>query len=111
MAVKTARDRLVVKVGETRSFVVAFQNQLESGELLTGTPTVTGHADLTITNKAVNTAILTVDGDSVAVGQAVQFSLSGQTVANSPYTVAVTAGSDATPAQTLKGDVVFEVEA
>lgn len=93
-----------VRVGDVRSPVCSFALILESGELLTGTPLVAEKttSDLTLTNKAVNTAPLVVNGLAAAIGQAVQFSMSGQNVANSPYIILVTASTDATPAQTFK---------
>ena len=49
-------------------------------ELLTGTPTVTslGPSGLTISNKAVNTSALYMLNNTVAVGAAIQFKVSGQ---------------------------------
>ena len=95
---------------ETRAVALGFINKLESGELLTGTPTVAEEttSDLTITNKAVNTATLTISGISHAPGQAVQFLVTGGT-ANTLYSVDVLCGTDATPAQTLNGEVRIRV--
>lgn len=91
---------------ETRLVSVGFINKLESGELLTGTPTVAEEttSDLTITNKAVNTSTLTIDGVSHAAGQAVQFLVTG-VVAGTLYSIDILCGTDATPAQTLNGEV------
>ena len=113
MGANQALERPTVVVGEVRLFSVSFDNKLDSGESLSGTPTVAevSTSDLTIANAAVNTAALTVNNKSVAIGKAVQFKASGWTVANSPYTIRITCGTDSTPAQTVKGDVVFDVEA
>src|SRR5512146_2018090 len=113
MGLKTAPQRCVVKVGEVRNVSVDFTDVLDSGELLTGTPTVSEATttDLTFANKAVNTAALTINGRAVAIGAAVQFKVSGQLAAGSPYTITVTATTTATPAQTLKCDLVLVVEA
>ena len=94
-------------VGSTRMVAVSFALQLDDGELLTGTPTVVEQttSDLTLGNKAVSTAALTILGETVPIGEAVQFSVSGGTAANSPYLVRVTCGTDATVAQTLSVDV------
>lgn len=91
-----------VAVGETSNGAVDFGGTLDSGELLTGTPTVAEQtsSDLTITNVAVNTAALTIDGSSAAIGEAVQFAFSGQ-LADTKYTLKITAASDATPPQTI----------
>jgi len=80
---------------------VDFTGKLDSGELLTGTPTVTEltSSDLTISSVAVSTSTLTINGVSVATGAAVTYSVSGGT-ADTDYTLIVTCGTDATPAQT-----------
>jgi len=91
---------------ETRAVVADFTLQLESGELLTGSPTVAeiASADLTIGTAAVNTGALAldIDGASVtaAIGTAVQFTIAGALSATE-YRVRVSCGTDATPAQTL----------
>jgi hypothetical protein len=66
---------------------------------------------LTISNAAVNTAALTINDITVAIGDAVQFKVLGQAVANSPYTLKITVSTDSTPAQTKIGYVTFGVEA
>lgn len=114
----TAPQRPSVPEGSVRNFIVTFSIPLDSGELLTGTPTVVDSSpnspeELTITNKVVNTAILTLDnGDgsttSVPIGEAVQFSVSGMLAATGSYTINITVGTDATPAQTLPGKVIFD---
>ena len=105
-------QRQTCRVGETRTPAVSFVDLLESGELLTGTPTVTEvtTTDLTLDNKAVNTGELTINSKTVAIGQAVQFRVSDQSVANSPYTLLVTVSTDATPAQTFKRKLTLLVE-
>lgn len=99
----------VVDASAVRNGAVDFKNQLDSGELLTGAPTVTeqtpgGSPGLTITNTAVNTSALTLNGDSVAVGQAVQFKVT-DIVAGTMYMLKISANTDSTPAQTLIGYV------
>ena len=108
----TAPEIPVLAVGETRNFAVSFVQILDEGESLTGTPTVAEQttSDLTISSKVVNTAALTIDGKTVPIGHAVQFRISGQVVASSPYTIKITVGTDATPAQTLVKYVQFEVD-
>lgn len=89
-------------VGETKNAAVDFTQVLDSGEALTGTPLVVEltTTDLTITNKAVNTAVVSILGESVAIGKAVQFSVTG-VVAGTTYEVSITVTTDSTPAQTL----------
>lgn len=108
----TAPQRPSASVGSVRNVAVSFANKLDSGELLTGTPTVVdanpnSPEDLTISNIVVNTAVLTINGVSVAVGEAVQCSVSGFVAASFPYTLTVTVGTDATPAQTLIGTIII----
>ena len=121
MPMNTAPERPVLVPGETRNFAVSFAGELDSGEVLTGTPTVAEQttSDLTIENKAVNTAALTINGKTVAIGNAVQFKVSAQlaagseredeSVATGTYKIKITVGTDATPAQTLIGFADFDV--
>lgn len=106
-------QRWTVRVGETRTPAVSFVGVLEPGEVLTGTPLVVevSTSGLTLTNKAVNTVELVINGKTVAIGQAVQFKMSGQLVANSPYMIKVTASTDASPAQTFVRKLTVPVEA
>lgn len=115
MGQNTGPERPVLVPGETRNFATSFADELDSGESLTGTPTVEEQttSDLTIENKAVNTVALTINGKTVAVGAAVQCKVSGQQAAGSAatgsYTIKITVGTDATPPQTLIGFVHFDV--
>ena len=100
-------------VSEVRNVAVSFSGKLDSGELLTGTPTVTevepsSPQALTFASIAVSTAILTINNISTPVGEAVQFSVSGG-VANAVYLIEVACGTDSTPAQTLYGTITLRV--
>ena len=88
-------------VSEAVNVKVDMRGLLDTGELLTGTPTVVEvtTTDLTLENKIINTTSLTINGDTVAAGQAVQFRISGGT-AGSTYTIRITVGTDSSPAQT-----------
>lgn len=99
----TAVQRVQMSAGETRNAAVDYTAKLESGELLTGTPTVAEvtTSDLTISNAAVSTGSLTILGDTVATGAAVQFKVVATSDLSGLYTVSVTVGTDATPAQTF----------
>ncbi len=92
------------------AFAVSYADVLDSGETLTGTPTVAEvtTTDLTITAKAVSTAALTINGVGVAIGAAVQFKVAGQLITHTPYTIKITVST--TGGQTLVDWVVFEVE-
>lgn len=109
MGSNTAPEKPDVTVGAAPNVSVSFVDVLDDGELLTGTPTVAEQttSDLTIVNKAVNTAALVINGESVAIGQAVQFHVSGQLAANSPYKIKITVSTSATPAQTFVKYVWF----
>ena len=107
-----APQRYSKPVSAVRLMSVSFVGQLESGELLSGTPTVVDNsgspAELTLSNKAINTAELTLNGRTVAIGQAVQFRVSGG-LAGSEYTIMATASSDSSPAQNLIGGMILNV--
>ena len=102
-------------VSEVRNISVSFSGKLDSGELLTGTPVLSvvspsvSPEDITLSNPIVSTSILTISGQSVTIGEAVQFKVTGGTVANSPYTLGISCGTDAVPAQTLYGRVILNI--
>lgn len=104
-------ERYCVSVGDVEMVSIDYTDHLDSGELLTGTPTITEQttSHLTLGNKAVSTAILTIKGRSVAVGAAVQFSVSGQQ-ADTSYEIRVSVGTDASPARTIVRGLWFDTE-
>lgn len=106
----TATQRHTKTASEARNVVVSFKGKLDAGELLTGTPTVeeVTTTDLTLTNKAVNTAELTILGTAVAIGEAVQFKVAGGT-AGTEYTIRITSVTNATAAQTLVENIKLRV--
>lgn len=90
--------------GETRNHAVNFQGKLDSGELLTGTPTVVDANPpspqvLTIDNKKVNTGTITINDVSCVAGEAVQYRVACTTAGT--YNILITCGTTATPAQTV----------
>lgn len=101
----------ITYAGATRNVAVSFSNELDTGELLTGTPTVVEitSSDLTLGSKAVSTADLEINGETCPTGEAVQFSVSGM-VSGTTYKVSITVSTDATPAQTLVTIVEFTTE-
>jgi len=111
----TAPEIQEKSVSEVRNVAVSFSGKLDSGELLTGTPVLSvispsvSPEDITLSNPIVNTAALTISGVSTPIGEAVQFKVTGGTVANSPYILGVSCGTDATPAQTLYGRVTLQL--
>ena len=101
--------RFYISVGDTETVSINYTDHLDGDELLTGTPTVAEvtTSDLTLQNKIVNTEEYTEarTGNTVEAGKAVQFSVSGGTVSNSPYTIRITVTTDATPSRTFVRDI------
>lgn len=97
----TAPQRYEKHVSELVNVSVDMRGVLDSGELLTGTPTVleVTTTDLTLSSKAVNSTTLTINGNTCVAGQAVTFRVAGG-VAGTDYVISITVGTNATPAQT-----------
>lgn len=94
---------------EVRIASVDFQGKLDDGELLTGTVTVTDDtSDLTIANRAVNSAALVINGKTSAIGKAVAFKITGGS-AGTTYYLHISVATDATFAQTLNARVKLKV--
>lgn len=103
-----APQEQAMRTTETRIISVSFVGKLDSGELLAGVSTPTASpAEATISDEAVNTSALTILGKPVAIGQAVQFKVTG--AAANTYTITVTATSDSSPAQTLVATLTLVV--
>ncbi len=105
-------------VSEERNAATTFEGKLDSAELLTGTPTVTVVTvtvpAIVISNIAVNTSALTINGRTVAIGKAVTFKVTGGLVSTeeddpTTYTIRITAVTDAAVAQTLITNVCLQV--
>lgn len=115
----TARQIRCKAASEVLWVAVDFSPKLQSGELLTGTPTVleVTSTDLTLANKNISTTALTINENEVASAAAVVFTVAGGSATGGPnsdgcYTIRCTATSDnATQAQTLIVDVLLEVHA
>jgi hypothetical protein len=100
----------VVSVGDTEVWAIDYTDILDDTETLTGpTATEVTSTDLTIANVAVNSAAVTINGVSVAIGKAVQFKISGQKV-DAAYKVLVTVTTTSTPARTIARHAKFRVE-
>ena len=97
-------------VSEIRNVAVDMRGKLDSGELLTGAPVAAELVTtaLTLSNVALNTVAFVVNGSTVGANQAVQFKVSGG-LAGISYTVRITAGTTANPAQTLIEHVTIKV--
>jgi hypothetical protein len=95
-----------IPAGATRNVAVDCRGQLDTNEVITGTPTVEVSPEgPTIDNVKVSTAALTILGASVPAGEAVQFRVSGLT-AGTRYQFTITASTNSSPAQTLIGGCV-----
>lgn len=102
MSVKTSKDIRTKTPNEVRNGAISFRRELDNGEKLTGTPTVTATpSGLTFASVAVNTSAISEDDLEADVGQAVRFKVSGGS-ADTKYTITAQCGTDATPAQTLE---------
>jgi hypothetical protein len=112
MGAITAAQQPAFATGDVRLCAVSFAAQLDSGESLTGTPTVAEQttSDLIIASVAVSSAALVINGRPVAAGSAVQFKVSGQKASGLPYKLKITATTNSSPAQTLVRYVQFVVQ-
>lgn len=103
--------------GETQLGYVGFADELESGEVLSGTPTVVDDDStgvLTIGNQGLNSSEKTVVNTTHAANEAVVFTVSGFTASDQPrnggYQLKVTVSTDSSPARTLVKYVRFTVQ-
>ena len=105
-----ARERHTKREAEVRTSHASFDEALEEGELLTGTPTLTVSpaGTLTADTPALTTGDVDISGRSVAAARALSFRISGGTEGVS-YIVTVTAASDGSPAQTIELDCPVSV--
>ena len=98
-----------IPIKHPRNAAVSFAAELETGETLTGTPTVTSTpSGLTIDNVRVNSADVAVAGRVVAIGEAVQFRVTGG-ASDKTYQLTVTCSTTAFPSQTLVAECILKV--
>lgn len=97
----TAIEVYDLPVGATETVAIDFTDRLRDSALLTGTPLIVEvtTSDLTLGSKLVNTAAITINGTSVAIGKAVTFSATGATAGQS-YTIKVTCSTNESVVQT-----------
>lgn len=95
------------RLSEVRNVSIDMRGELDGTEVCTGTPTVTV-TGLTISGEAVSTTALTILGETVPIGQAVQFAVAGGT-AGTDYEIDVQCGTNSS--QTLRVSVMLEVVA
>ncbi len=98
-------------VGSTRVHSLSMMGELDDGETISGTPTITDPASvLTISNKVVNTSALLLDEEdgsqvNVAIGKAVQCKISG-VVLGTTHTVEISVTTSAGQVLVTTFDVV-----
>lgn len=107
---KNCAQHHTVSEGSTHNVAVSFDDDLASGETISSIAVVeVTTSDLTLASKVVSTGTLTILGESVATGRAVQFSVAGGT-AGVLYSIKVTATTGASPAQVIPYLVNVEYE-
>lgn len=103
----------IVQIGSAEVLpgaAVSFAGMLRSGQTLTGTPTITvspATSTITCTSPTVSSTALTINGVSVATGEAVQFTLSGNAAPKGCYTVSISVSTS--NSGTLQGVVQVKV--
>ena len=100
------------QASEVRTISVDYTDKLDTGESLTGTPTVSEltTSDLTISGAQINSGSLTINGVSVAANKAAQCQIAGGT-SGSTYSIQIQVGTDASSpgAQTFIDTIRLEV--
>lgn len=109
MTANVTLKRMSVNVGEDFNDTVDIEGLLKGTELATGTPLVVevNTSDLAISNKAINTAEQTVEGRPVAIGEGVDFTISG--FVTGVYRLKITITTNASDPATRIGYVEYEV--
>lgn len=107
----TAREIREITTDEVRLVSVSFAGKLDTGETLTGTPTVTAEAGsgLTLASKVVNTGTITVNNRTCAAGEAIQFKVTATAGNAGEWDIDISCGT--TAGQTVFGRVTVEVVA
>ena len=106
----SAGDVEVVSLDYTPHLAKTNANPPVLTELLTGTPTVTTDGSATLANKAVNTATYVdkYSNETVAVGAAVQFSITSAVAGTE--TITITVSTDASIARTFVRRIIITVQ-
>lgn len=103
-----ARQRFTQTPNEVRTVTVGFKDLLESGELLTGTVTVTPTpATMTCASPIRNASSVVIDGETYLANQAIQFSASAG-VEGQVYLILISVATNGSPAQTFNRYIYIE---
>jgi hypothetical protein len=92
-----------VSVGDIERIRIDYTRWLKGSEVLANvdTPTEVGSSDLNITEEAINTAPIIINGVSVAIGKAVTFFVDGQVLDTGGipkvYQILIPVDSDSSP--------------
>lgn len=105
--VAVAQQSQGMTTDETRIVSVDFSDLLDSGETLTGAPTVQHGTGITVSSETINSAEVTVNDEAVAIGKAVQFVIVAS--ASGRYLLEVLCSTSA--GQTLEGRCTLDVSA
>jgi hypothetical protein len=105
----TAQQQPEMTISEVVLASVSFVGKLDDGELLTGTPVIDTVTGLTFSDPVVSTAILTINGKTVPVGQAIQFKIVATAIGS--YTIPASCATDSSPAQTRRAKLPLIVVA
>lgn len=103
---KKSQQVRTITTAEARNVSVDMRSFLDSGESLTGTPTVQGSDNLTIASAQVNTADRVVNGQTVSAGGAVQFTVSCSTPGTYPIEILVATDQS----QTIEAELTLVVQ-
>lgn len=108
-------DIWLVSAGGSKVCALFYFNFLSTGELLTGTPTVSvvsgSTSNVTISSVGRNSATVRHKGGKIAqIDQVVQCLVTATTGAAGTYTLRVKCGTDASPATNEPYDVTLKVQ-
>ena len=101
------KPTVYIPIGSQAVVTFDMTPRLQSGELLSGTPSVVDDdatGDLTISNRQINTVADTEN--DIAVGKAIQFKISTSSTTCKEYEIATQVGTDGTPVQTLADKMI-----
>jgi hypothetical protein len=102
----TAPQVHAISTDEARNVSVDMSSMLDAGETITGAPSIECSADLTITNQQYNSAAIDINGEEVAAGHAVQFTV--ESAVPGRYTVEILASTS--EGQEIEGRIRLNVE-
>jgi hypothetical protein len=103
--VTAARQIHTISTDELRNVSVDMSAMLADDEVITGAPSVQCSADLVITNEQYNSAAIEINGETVAIGKAVQFTVESSVAGK--YRIEVLANTS--EGQVVEGAITLSV--